>query len=236
MKTKLTLLSLQKAQRKKGVEPNHRLIRQSLYGLRSTIKSIRLPKKRKLSREGLGEGDFNEDTAILVFLSDVVHVIFNIANVFDFDAETEVARHFPDMCGYCKQPSCICHTLEEKPKERLILSSRPDWVDKMSAYDIQNMLWRIYPKQKTHLGISKLALHLSEEILELLEVLDVDGEPDREQLILESIDVLEKAFDIASLLSMDLSVFLAMRFGLRKLNLRVLSPSQSSFFLAMAPA
>ncbi len=231
-----TLLQCQRAH-KKNLCLDPRLIRHSLYGLGTTIKAIRIPRRKKLDARGrIPAGEFSEDGVLFALLTDVVAAVLNIANAFAFDIETEIARHFPNECGYCREPSCICHTLAQKPPSRFILECKPDWADKMSIQDFQRMVWRIYPKQKNLLSLSKLTLHLAEEILELLEVLDVEGKPERDKLVLEATDVIEKAFNIASLLGVELFPYLEVRFGLSRGKPNTLFSDQGSFLLTIAAA
>ncbi len=215
MKTDTTFVIL-KAKHQKRVGKslvNERLIRQKLYQLRSSIKWIRLPKSRRVLVNQRSKMYASTETMLWGMVS-VVEAVLDIACFYGFEIGDEIARHFPDMCGYCREPTCICHTLLDKPSERIILPSSPDWATQKSVTDFQSMLWRIYPKPQTNEGLYRLVLHLGEEILELLEVLDNDV-LDRDQLVLEATDVVEKPFDIASLIGVPLAPFLMKHYGLR---------------------
>ncbi len=194
----------------RGKTPSGQEVRRSLYALRTSIKQVRLPKAKSLSIAG--KKRLLQPTAVVLEgMVDVVVAILDVALVFGFRIDHELARHFPDMCGYCKQPTCICATLVEKPKDRLILENPPDWATTKTVRDFASMLWRIYPKPKTEVGRLKMTLHLAEEILELLEALEEPS--NRGELILEAMDVIEKPFDIGYTFGMNIAPLVALRYN-----------------------
>ncbi len=186
-------------------------VRHRLYDLGNSLKRIRIPKPRRI-RLGKRMIDATAEEVIAWGMVDVIEVGVEVARIFDFRLGDEIAKHFPNECGYCRKPTCICHTLKEKPSIRYILDFPPTWASQKGLGDFQNMLWQIYPKPKTREGLLALTLHLSEEIPELLRELDTDA-PDVSKVILETTDVVEKPLDIASLLEIFLAPFIARRYN-----------------------
>lgn len=137
-----------------------------------------------------------------------------VANSFGVSIQEDLPRHFPNMCGYCHNKPCKCDFLKEKPK-RLILDLPPVWGKSLTVEGFQAMEFGIYPKSRTREGILEMALHFEDEVKELCIELNRPEivVPD---LVAETCDLIEKPFNLASILGISLAPYLQQNLAFKR--------------------
>ncbi len=133
--------------------------------------------------------------------------LIEYANYRGIDVQEEISLSYPDFCIYCGLKPCGC-TNPGVPRPLVRLERyqlKPDL--KISVSRFQARDFEVYPNDRSYTAKLIRALHLSEEIDELvIEMLkEVIKESDLKKVTEEVIDCLERTISVASTFNIDVA-------------------------------
>ena len=141
--------------------------------------------------------------------------LIEYANFRQIDVQSEMTLSYPDFCIYCGLKPCGCTNPGiPRPLVRLERSQlKPD--PKLSLSRFQARDFEVYPNDRSYTAKLIRALHLSEEVDELVIEMfrEIIKESDLKKVMEEVIDCLERIISVASTFNIDMATVVAEHFN-----------------------
>lgn len=133
-------------------------------------------------------------------LADLFVSVVKYAKYRNIDIQTWITKRYPRFCIYCRGKVCKCTLpgIQRPPIPCDVTQIKPD--TKLSLRRFQLRDFKVYPNDKSYVAKLIRAMHLSEEVYELLiEIFkDLIGQSDILKITEEVVDVLERIISFAS--------------------------------------